>query len=148
MTIADVLVDSLPLEELDEVDLRWRAHDSPLYQPLTRWIELDLLLMGVGSSFEYLIVESLATHRFVQTMGDPAALIIEVCGNAGSYHPDVWRLRRARSDRLANAELGATLFDGGMDPECLFTVEEAARVFREWLRTGQLSRFELEAVHY
>lgn len=81
-------------------------------------------------------------------MGDAGALIIEVCGNAGTMHPDVWRLCRAPGDVLPTAELGAVLFEGGVDVENLFTVEEAGRVFREWLRGGAVSGVVLERVVY
>lgn len=136
--------------ELEEIDLRWRAEGMGMqYSPLRSWLELDLLLarLGIGGP-DFIIVESLARNRFVQTMGDPGALIIEVCGNLGTPHPDVWRLRRAPGDVLPTAALGAVLFEGGMDVENLFTVEEAERVFREWLRGGAVSGVVLERVVY
>ncbi len=146
----EVQTDLALLEELVEPDLRWREEGMDGYAPLTSWMELDLLLsrLGIGGP-DYLVVESLATSRFVQTMGDPKALIIEVCENAGTFYPDVWRLRRAPGDRLPNGELGALLFEsGGVGAEHLFTVEEAARVFREYLRHGSVSGVELERVVY
>jgi hypothetical protein len=92
--------------------------------------------MRIGQpGFGFLIVESLPLHRFVQAMGEPEALIIEVCGNAGVWHPDVWRLRRDAP--LPHAPLDAQLWDGGMDARCLFTAAEAAAMFREWLRGGE-----------
>lgn len=145
-----VQLDLRMLEEPEEIDLRWRAQGMGVwFRPLASWGEMDRLLGMVGvDGPEYLIVESVSRHRFAQTMGDPNALIIEVCGNAGSGHPDVWRLRRAPGDRLPHAELGATLFEGGMDPDCLFTVAEAARVFRAWLGGGELCGYGVEGVVY
>ncbi len=147
---ADTQPDAQLLAELEEIDLRWRAEGMGMrYRPLGSWLELDLLLARLGiDGPEYIIVESLARNRFVQTMGDPGALIIEVCGNAGTPHPDVWRLRRAPGDVLPTASLGAVLFEGGMDAENLFTVDEAGRVFREWLRGGAVSGVVLERVVY
>ncbi len=142
--------DAQLLAELEEIDLRWRAEGMGMrYRPLRSWLELDLLLvrLGIGGP-DFIIVESLGRNRFVQTMGDPGALIIEVCGNLGTPHPDVWRLRRAPGDVLPTAELGAVLFGGGIDVENLFTVEEAGRVFREWLRGGAVSGVVLERVVY
>jgi hypothetical protein len=142
--------DAQLLAELEEIDLRWRAEGMGMrYRPLRAWLELDLLLarLGIGGP-DFIVVESLARHRFVQTMGDPGALIIEVCGNAGTLHPDVWRLRRAPGDVLPTASLGVVLFEGGMDAENLFIVEEAGRVFREWLRGGEVSGVVLERVVY
>ncbi len=148
--LRDVQTELELLHELEEINLRWRAEGMGMhYNPLRSWIELDLLLARLRiDGPEFLIVESLATHRWVQTMGDPGALIIEVCGNAGTPHPDVWRLRRAPGDVLPTASLGALLFEGGMHLENLFTVEEAGRVFREWLRGGAVSGVVLERVVY
>ena len=88
---AETQPDTELLAELEDIDLRWRAEGMGMrYRPLSSWLELDLLLarLGIGGP-DYIIVESLARNRFVQTMGDPGALIIEVCGNAGTPHPDV-----------------------------------------------------------
>lgn len=159
MTMSDVLtgietgtescVQTELLEELESVDLRWRAPGMVGYEPLRSWIELDLLLMRMGTpDFEYVIVESLATGRWVQTMGDPEALIIEVCGDAGASRAHVWRLRRAPGDRLSYAELAATQWEGGIDLDSLFTVDEARRVFREWLRGGSATGASLDPVKY
>jgi len=54
------------------------------------------------------------------------------------------RARRCAAHRV----VGALLFEGGVDVENLFTVEEAGRVFREWLRAGAGSGFVLNRVVY
>lgn len=148
MTTTDVLPAVQVLAEPFEIDLRWRAESIGVgYLPLTSWFELDLLIMQIGQpGFGFLIVESLPLHRFVQAMGEPEALIIEVCGSAGVWHPDVWRLRRDAP--LPHAPLDAQLWDGGMDARCLFTAVEAAAAFREWLRGGSVSGVGLERVVY
>jgi len=147
---AETQPDAQLLAELEEIDLRWLAEGmGTQYRPLRSWLELDLLLARLGiDGPEFIIVESLARSRWVQTMGDPGALIIEVCGNAATSDRDVWRLRRAPGDVLPTASLGALLFEGGMPVENLFTVEEAGRVFREWLRGGAVSGVVLERVVY
>jgi hypothetical protein len=148
MTATDLLVQPQVIAEPDELDLRWRAAFMGTdYRPLESWDELDLLLMHIGMpGFGFLIVERLTRDRFVQAMGDTGALIIEVCGNAGTWHPDVWRLRR--DTPLPHAALDGQLWDGGMDARCLFTAAEAAVVFREWLVGGSVLGVELESVQY
>jgi hypothetical protein len=150
LTSSAVLPDELVLAEAAEIDLRWRAETmGARYRPLDSWFELDLLLMRIGQpGFGYLIVESVPLGRFVQAMGDPEALIIEVCGDAGVWHPDVWRLRRPFGATLPHAALDAQLWDGGMDARSLFTAGEAAGAFRQWLRGGSVAGVELEAVRY
>jgi hypothetical protein len=150
MTATDVLLQPQVIAEPEELDLRWRAESMGVrYLPLTSWVEMDLLIMQIGQpGFGYLIVENLAMHRFVQAMGDTEAMIIEVCGNAGTWHPDVWRLRRPFGATLPHAALDGQLWDGGMDARSLFTAGEAAGAFRQWLRGGSVAGVELEAVRY
>ena len=148
LAIESIQTETVPLPEFEPIDLRWRAECMRGYLPLDSLIEVDQVLMLVGEpGYDFIVVQRLARSRFAQAMGDPAALIIEVCDTAGSMSPLVWRLRRAH-DRLPHAELGATLFDGGMDPDNLFTVTEAFTLFRDWLGSGSVSGVSLDPVDY
>jgi hypothetical protein len=157
MLVSDVKISAqpLPLVEVEPapepLNLRWTAqYLKPEYRPLASWLELDFLIMRIGQeNFDYLIVESPHTGRFAQALGDPEGMIIEVCGEMGINHPEVWQLRRASSNRLPDAELTAQLFEGdGVDPDALFTASEASELFRGWLQRGSVGKYQLVPVIY
>lgn len=145
------LVAPVAIPAPDPLDLKWTAeHLRPHYEPLTSWLELDLLLHQLGGAgFPYLVVEHALRQRFAQAWGGAGGMIVELCGSSGMRHPAVFRVRSADGARSAHATLEARLFDdGSVDARDLFSPLEAGAIMRSWLERGSADGFELVPVAY